>query len=151
MKSLSLLQPWASLVVLGIKKIESRNWPAPRSAAGRIAIAASKALRRAEADLFHTSPFREAFAEVGIDSVDLLPRAAILGTVRLTGCQPAETFTTLSDRERAFGNYSNEEEQRYGWILEAPFRLPEPIPCKGALGLWTVPTDVLARIPEAAR
>jgi hypothetical protein len=32
MRVLSLLQPWASLVILGLKKIETRSWPAPESA-----------------------------------------------------------------------------------------------------------------------
>jgi hypothetical protein len=40
---LSLYQPWASLVALGIKTIETRSWPAPKTVIGRrIAIHAAK-------------------------------------------------------------------------------------------------------------
>lgn len=42
MKTLSLWQPWASLVVEGVKTIETRSWPAPQSLIGqRIAIHAA--------------------------------------------------------------------------------------------------------------
>ena len=151
MLALSMLQPWASLYVLGLKGIETRGWPIPQHKAGRIAVHASKALKRAESDLFHDPVFRDAFAEVGIDTVDALPRAAIIGTIEVVGCHPVETFTAISDRERAFGNYSTAEGPRWGWVSRAPRHLPEPLPCKGALGLWTVPPELLARIPEGAR
>jgi len=150
-KAISLLQPWASLVILGFKKIETRSWPVAERDAGVIAIHASKALKRPEIDIFHTSPFLETFAEVGIDAISLLPRSAILGTVRIVGCHTVETFPAISGRERAFGNYGNEEGQRYGWVLSDPKPLTEPIPASGMLGLWTVPDDLVARMPEAAR
>src|SRR6185312_15053079 len=42
-RTISLTQPWASLVMLGAKKIETRSWPAPKAMIGqRIAIHASK-------------------------------------------------------------------------------------------------------------
>jgi len=34
----------------------------------------------------------------------------------------------------------------FGWILRDVIVLPEPIPCKGAQGLWTVPADVLKEL-----
>lgn len=148
MRALSLLQPWASLVILGLKTIETRSWDADERYAGVIAIHASKALKRDEVEIFHESPFLEAFAELGIDAISLLPRAAILGTVRLTGCHKVETFTKISARERAFGNYGNEEGQRWDWVLEDPKPLEVPIPARGMLGLWTVPPEMVARIQE---
>lgn len=43
MKALTLWQPWASLIALGVKTIETRSWAAPKSLIGqRIAIHASK-------------------------------------------------------------------------------------------------------------
>src|SRR5688500_9634413 len=42
MKALTLWQPWASLVAVGVKTIETRSWPAPNSLNGeRIAIHAA--------------------------------------------------------------------------------------------------------------
>ncbi|WLP90235.1 ASCH domain-containing protein [Gordonia sp. NB41Y] len=34
-------------------------------------------------------------------------------------------------------------------VLANPRALAEPIPCKGALGLWTPPADVVTRLREA--
>ncbi len=46
MKALSIWQPWASLIMSGHKKIETRSWPAPYSVRGqRIAIASTKTVR----------------------------------------------------------------------------------------------------------
>lgn len=151
MKALSLLQPWASLVILGLKRIETRSWQARPSDAGVIAIHASKALKRDEIDTFHEPPFEEAFAEHGIDAISMLPLGAILGTVRLTAYRHVEDFTRISERERAFGNYGNEDGQRWGWVLEDPKPLEAPLPCKGALGLWTVPGELLRLMPGAPR
>jgi hypothetical protein len=33
-------------------------------------------------------------------------------------------------------------------VLENPRPLPEPIPCRGQLGLWMPPQDVLAQLEE---
>ncbi len=48
--------------------------------------------------------------------------------------------------EGAFGNY---EPGRYAWDLSAVVAVPEPIPCRGSLGLWTPPPDVLRKLAEA--
>jgi hypothetical protein len=46
MKALSIWQPWASLILSGEKKIETRSWPVPYSIRGtRIAIAGTKTRR----------------------------------------------------------------------------------------------------------
>jgi hypothetical protein len=39
----------------------------------------------------------------------------------------------LSPSEKAFGDYTP---GRYAWLLADVRRLPEPIPARGALGLW---------------
>lgn len=49
----------------------------------------------------------------------------------------------LTDQELAFGDYS---EGRFASLLANTHRLPEPVPCKGALSLWDVPPDVEAQI-----
>ena len=43
MHAITLHQPWASLIALGIKTVETRSWPAPARLVGRtIAIHAGK-------------------------------------------------------------------------------------------------------------
>jgi len=38
--------------------------------------------------------------------------------------------------------------EQWGWMLKDLAILPEPVPCRGALSLWDIPADVLARIQE---
>ncbi len=45
----------------------------------------------------------------------------------------------ISERERLYGDFSA---GRYGLWLTHCWRLPRPIPCKGALGLWRLPDDI---------
>jgi hypothetical protein len=37
-------------------------------------------------------------------------------------------------------------EINYGWVLGSVRKLKRPIPCKGALGLWTVPDNIASNI-----
>lgn len=46
MKAISIRQPWASLIVLGIKDIENRSWPT--SQRGIVLVHASKGMTRSE-------------------------------------------------------------------------------------------------------
>jgi activating signal cointegrator 1 len=45
--------------------------------------------------------------------------------------------------EAAFGDYAD---GRYAWVCTNVRPLPEPIPCRGALGLWDVPAEIAARL-----
>jgi len=68
-------------------------------------------------------------------------------TLDLTGWRHwADRFDFDADPEPLeihFGDYSP---GRFGWLLADIKALPEPIPCKGSLGLWDVPADVLAAV-----
>lgn len=35
-----------------------------------------------------------------------------------------------------------------GWLFDRVVRLPVPVPCRGAQGLWELPPDVLAAVRE---
>jgi len=62
-----------------------------------------------------------------------LPRGCIIAVADLTGCLHIDGAEVMSETERAFGDYTP---GRYRWQLTNVRRLPEPIPAKGALGLW---------------
>jgi len=108
--TLTLWQPWASLVMLGVKTIETRAWPAPAGLIGqRIGIHAARRIARLgeareawdalpsgvyEATRSTENPTR--FPPDG-QIVDPLPLGVLLGTARLTACVPmvaADDFTT---------------------------------------------------------
>lgn len=159
MKAITLTQPWATLVAIGAKKIETRSWAT--SYRGPLAIHAAKGLKpvgnkRGLWELVWHPPFRDVLAEhAGSRHMDdilaSLPLGAIVAVCELVGCYPTtqddggNTAYLLNSRhgarelmpvwgnERAFGDYSLD---RFAWVLRNVRALPEPIPCKGALGLW---------------
>lgn len=122
------MQPWASLVAMGAKKLETRSWSTHYR--GPLAIHASRGLRPEAREWCRTEPFRSAL--VGLDP-DTLPRGAIVAVCELVDCIRITPGNVPEDPERAFGDYAP---GRWAWQLEEIRRLPEPIPAKGALGLW---------------
>jgi hypothetical protein len=149
MRAISLTQPWAQLVALGKKTIETRSWRTPYT--GPIAIHAAKAMPPEALALRLTEPFFSALGTDGLRAIDGTARGAIVAVGNLAGCRttnpgvlgrPDDAPLAWSD-EYAFGDYSP---GRWMWFLEDVRALPEPIACRGALGLWDVPWDVEGRI-----
>lgn len=138
MKALSVTQPWATLLISGAKKIETRSWPAPAALIGqRILIHASKGWTRADRDLCSLDPFDQALFLAGIDSHEDVPRGCILGSVRLVECRRTEELLPyLAGDEAEFGDFSP---GRWGWVVADPAPLEAPIVAKGALGIWEFP------------
>ncbi len=155
MKAITLYQPWASLVAIGKKKIETRGWATKYR--GPLAIHAAK--DRQHWAMVHYEPFRSVFMDARLYRQDDLPYGAIIATCNLVEVctitqdilvKPAEKWGTkepcylpLPDEpELSFGDYTP---GRYAWILEDVRQLPEPIPAKGKQRLWTweVPEEVV--------
>ncbi|HXI41622.1 MAG TPA: ASCH domain-containing protein [Bryobacteraceae bacterium] len=139
MKALTLWQPWASLVALGEKRIETRCWSTKYR--GHLAIHAAAKTPAFLGASRHTEQFIAELADVlnvRISAVPCavaeLPRSAVLCIVEL--CSIEETTRCreiLCERERIFGNY---EDGRYAWALEMVEKLEPPIPAKGNRLLW---------------
>jgi hypothetical protein len=137
MKALTLTQPWASLVALGHKRIETRSWQPFRSSFSWIAIHAAKG--------YPLSAREFALTEHLVGRLPKrIPLSAIVAVARLTKCDRTENVEqTVSALERHLGDFSR---GRWAWFLEDVRSLPEPIPCRGALGLWTVPKKIESQI-----
>jgi hypothetical protein len=147
MKTLTLTQPWATLVAIGAKCIETRGWSTPYR--GALAIHAAKGLAdMSEAELERlclSEPFKSALikgaaVEGSGERLVVLPRGKVVAICNLVACVPTWKLTEgwlyedlFTEQERAFGNY---EPGRYAWILSDVHALLEPIPARGALGLW---------------
>ena len=142
MKALTLYQPWASLVVLGEKKIETRSWQTRYT--GPLAIHASGTLSPGFYDICDSPPFRAALERLGLP-VGRLPLAAVLGSALLVACVSTEELLDagLSTQEQALGDYGP---RRFGWIMQDACALPEPVLCRGHLWLWELPEDVLRKM-----
>src|SRR5262245_50640539 len=137
MKALTLTQPWATLVALGAKQVETRSWRVSHRNLP-LAIHAAKSFPRSARALCAEEPFRQALkaAGYGFDGYDL-PTGVVLATVTLLDCCTVEHLERaphiLTPTERAFGNSSP---GRFAWRLWKPQVLPEPAPARGSLGLW---------------
>lgn len=116
---LTVKQPWAALLVLGVKTIELRSRPTKYR--GHVLILAGQS-------------YSEVGAEWGLDdpSVDTLAaRGAIVGAVRLVGCEP----TTEEHRDASCVPSSVPLAGLFSWRVERAIHLDSPIPQRGALGL----------------
>lgn len=103
MKAISLWQPWASLMVAGKKRVETRHWPLKHR--GPLLIHAAKKWDQRLANLCLTKPFRESLAAFGVPpsphsfstaSSDAMkagwsmPFGAIIGRVNVVDCYRTE-------------------------------------------------------------
>jgi hypothetical protein len=139
-KALTLTQPWASLVQRKAKRIETRSWYTGYR--GALVIHAAKGFPGACKDLVDNPYFKDA---LGAATAVELPLGAGLCVCNLRACVKTSEIWKLKSRwfgfemtptELAFGDFS---ERRYAWLLEWLYDFPEPLPAKGALGLWNWP------------
>jgi activating signal cointegrator 1 len=150
MAALTLWQPWATLVAIGAKRIETRSWKPP---AGLLAlvdagvkpwIAIHAAARTPPDDLhyaLHEPAIRQALYVYGLASgydpnhpERWLTYGAVVGAARLAGADSTDKIgPTLSATEWAMGNY---ETGRFCWRFEDAHALPEPMPCRGRQQVW---------------
>ena len=136
MKVLSLLQPWASLVISGAKKFEVRSWQTAYRGPLLIHASARKPTRREK--LFFE---KAAWFNQHLENMDWLNYGAIIGQVLLKDIFSTEWLLQNWEhqsinnwqQELAFDDYSA---RRFAWKLEQPIPLLYPLPLKGTLGLW---------------
>lgn len=135
MRALTIYQPYASAIILGIKQCETR--PQRTNIRGRVAIHAGKkelsevlrSLTDEQRDklltLYHHQPPL---------CKEMIYRGAVIGTVELVDCVPIEKITeSLSEQERTLGDYSP---GRFAWVLRNPIKFSSPVPAQGKQGWW---------------
>lgn len=135
MKALSIKQPWLYCItdlVENPKRIENRTWKPRASMIGEtIALHASKGTSQID---FYTAGEMAWEQFDAIDHDCPMPRGAIVATAKIV------SVVTISDDFWFAGPF--------GWVLDDVERIPDPIPCRGALGLWTVPPSVLEAVGQ---
>lgn len=148
MKALTLTQPWATLVAIGAKRIETRSWSTKYR--GWLAIHAAKKIPTEYQSLWLRDPFLSALCGAGVVSVgpatiigadavsyqlnqDRLPLGCVVAVCKVVRCWKIGKDDGIPEPEHSFGDYTP---GRYAWLLTNIRMLSEPIPAKGALGLW---------------
>ena len=173
MRSITLTCPWAHAVAHWGKNIENRTWRPPRDLFGqRLAIHAGKSPYRqrkdgtrtisddAEDDMLAALDFAREASGRTLAAPDVTHRwlhersSAILCVVTVAGWVrdngEFDVLSTLPGARDLAGSPGPWFVGPCGWVLADVVTLAEPVPCKGAQGLWTVPPDVLAKIDRAA-
>lgn len=144
---LSVRQPWASLLAVEAKLLETRSWPTKYR--GPLAIHASKAFPMQDQMLLKQKRFFEAlkpFYTLNDFGVPNLPTGAILSVHNLVDCLSTNNPDNVPDKgsnEFWFGNFMAD---RFGWKLADARRLEIPIRCTGKLGLWVPEPNILERL-----
>ena len=148
MKAISIKQPWASLIVHGIKDIENRTWVCPQKHIGhRVLVHAS--LKGAN---FWDSPaaelvdeFLREISKSGTDWSDY-PNEAIIGSVVFTDCVINHKSVWAEKTHMAkLGEYELPSclyppyKPIYNWVASYPILFDKPIPAKGKLSFWDYP------------
>ncbi|QYN17449.1 ASCH domain-containing protein [Amycolatopsis sp. DSM 110486] len=130
MRALSIRQPWASLILAGIKTVENRSWPTKYL--GSLVIHASRKIDRHALQLARMHGIHE------------FPTGGYLGAVDLTGCHHDEDCRGCTDFS---------EHNQFHWDMQRPRSLPDLIPGHGQLQFWTPPPEVLDAVArlDAAR
>jgi len=150
MKALCLLQPWATLMAIGAKRIETRSWETLYR--GPLVIVASKRYTRAQRDLCDTIYFQPALAayqvptSFGGRSFEL-PVGQALCVVTVRDCRRIDARGCLARwaaphwrRECAFGDFTP---GRFAW-LTANVKRFQPFPVQGRLGLFDIDDRLVA-------
>lgn len=153
LRALTLHRPWAHAIAHLGKSIENRSWRPPASAIDTwIAIHAGKKLDR------------EALAELraaGFTVPDDGGPGGVVAVAHLCGDVEVERYyrgfplRPRGDRVRAVVAHG----ERWlsgpiGWCFDEVVTIAEPVPCRGAQGLWVIPPREAALVRkrfEAAR
>lgn len=134
MKAITIWQPWATLIALGLKQYETRGWDT--KVRGRIYIHAavrrpvigdmSEAVERRVIELLRAS---------GAPPLFELPLGRIVCHCELVDAEPVELLLPTDD-ERTVGDW---RPGRFAWRLADVRPYVVPFPWKGKQGWFTVP------------
>ncbi len=147
--AITLHQPWASLIALGLKTVETRSWPAPARLVGqRIAVHAGRRVVRQPGAAIE----RELREHLGNDWRRAVPAGAVLATATLAGVAKVERVDLLTNQAihdvsigighgvplggtniDPWGDFSPD---RWLWFLSDVRPFPEPIPAVGHQSFW---------------
>ena len=143
LRAFSVKQPWAGLLVAGVKRFEVRTW-AP-SGPGVFLVHASSGKARGMPELRAEPLFQKSLREAGMTDEQGWPQSAFLGLV--------EVARVINTEEGLPRRFTKQDEFLCGsvesillWEIGRRWPFTRPVPCNGMLNLWRPPTEVHAAI-----
>lgn len=164
--ALTLIPPWAHAVAHWGKRVENRSWAPPRGLLGKqIAIHSGKSPWRQRKNGEWAinegalEDVREAIRFCEKASAGEVPNpttakwihercSAVLCVATVAGWVHEDGYRALNRPER-FASRTDTGPWfvgPYGWVLSDVVALPEPVPCSGKQGVWSLPADVDAAV-----
>jgi hypothetical protein len=150
MKAISLWQPWAALMAIGAKRIETRGWST--NYRGPLVIHAAKTWKKEQQAMLDSEPFasalsgRRAFMDDGPVKLEF---GAAIAVVNLVGCERVTEQNRPSGDELAFGDYSLTvgvyRPDRYMWQTQFVDlqELTRPLVFTGHQGFFEIPDELI--------
>ncbi|KAF8821698.1 zinc finger motif, C2HC5-type protein, partial [Cardiosporidium cionae] len=131
---ISIQQPWATLILEGIKRVEGREWPTLHR--GRLWIhAAAKPLDELT-QFTAESLYHSVAIEQSVDLASLTyPVSTLLGSITLETCLSYDQYTQ-SDYPIDASLFSDMIPSKFYFILSHPLKLKHPVMMRGNVKLW---------------
>lgn len=138
-KALTVHGVWAWCIMHAGKNVENRSWTPPLKMIGsRFAIHAGQN---------PGDPQSRAAVQQRYEGPDSYPKGTILGTVMLKGFVDGDDYAGITAKEaRQIARSKWAAAGNCWWVLGDPQVLADPLPCKGALGLWNVPDSIASHL-----
>ena len=142
MKTISLWQPYASLIAEGVKTIETRDWAPPKGLIGqRIAIHATKAVQTSDVN----GRGRHGRIAAALNNPywnENMPRGAVVCTAildhaaQVNGPENNGQVTVDGNRLVAVDEWGDFGPGRWLWFLRDVEPVDPPVPARGHQGFW---------------
>lgn len=139
---LSMHQPWASLLVVGIKKVEGRSWYT--SHRGRLWIAATVKKPTDQEIDFVEDMYRNMQPNQDLEFPRDYPTGCLLGCVDVVECWSHEEYKENCQDE-------TESESPYVFICDNPKQLLLKVPVKGQHKIWKLDSQVHKEVKLAQK
>lgn len=164
-RALTIRQPWASLIVEGVKPVENRSWDlghlgrrTPALAPGVVVPDVWVAVHAGRVDDLDAAIREDLVNALALTSgmdrrLEDLPTRAVIGAMRIDWTGPLDEYRARygSTSIPGTGDVRCFEVGPRCWRIGAFVELDEPVTgIPGALGLWRLPETVEARVTEAA-
>lgn len=130
MKALTLHRPWSWAVCHAGKDVENRSWVPPLFLDGLDFAIHSARTYDVDGGVWISATF-------GLKVPLAPPESCVVAVARLGGVLLPDAAGPKSPWHVA---------GQHGWLLDDVRVLAEPVPCRGAQGLWTLPPDVEERV-----
>lgn len=134
MKVLTIQEPYATFIMQGMKKIETRSWQTKYRGEIYIHAGKSKTYLRKIKD----NNIMKLLENTKLNYGNIICKAELVDCIYMTN-EFINKIKNKKDYEYTLGEY---EIGRYAWVLKNIEKLENEIPAKGKLNIWTYNEDI---------